>query len=526
MKRRSTVYIITMILLVALLPLPPVAAQAIPAGPAEILELYRAVADRARAEKPGCTKTGWQTVGSLDITGNPKVDAAVAGVVNRYVTPQSAPRKESFRTGDTAAVPACTLTDVSQIVSAECERTKDNRLSLRLVLADENTPRNPETSVLAQITDLVTYKRDVDRRIREAGGVLRPDYGLLYRGFTVECECTTDGRLIYLQHHADILVTVRSAVILVVPVENKTIELSDNVAYYDFDYPPQPPVLKGDVNDDGAVTAEDARLALRAAVGLDRLIPGFPRFTAADYNEDEALTAADARAILRLAVGLPPLDDADAPPPDAKTAAAIEAYRTALEAARAAQAGYTRLTWQKAPTLNPTGISAVDDLINGEIAARIAPADRPDRTAFEQGEAAAKNLPPFTLTDFSRIVSASVYETDGVTTVTLVLADETDPKGGESFLGQVTNNLIFREDIDRELSAVSALTAVSDFHVTYKNLTLTAAIRPDGTLQDLRHHIQAEISVNRAEILRAPLVNQLVTMESDIHYCDFQYGDR
>lgn len=60
----------------------------------------------------------------------------------------------------------------------------------------------------------------------------------------------------------------------------------------------------GDVDNDGSVTASDARLALRAAVGLEKYAAGSVRFTEADVDFDGSLTASDARLILRSAVGL------------------------------------------------------------------------------------------------------------------------------------------------------------------------------------------------------------------------------
>ena len=65
----------------------------------------------------------------------------------------------------------------------------------------------------------------------------------------------------------------------------------------------EPEALLGDVNNDGKVTAADARLALRAAVGLETYEPGTRAFKAADVDLNETLTAADARLILRKAVG-------------------------------------------------------------------------------------------------------------------------------------------------------------------------------------------------------------------------------
>lgn len=61
-------------------------------------------------------------------------------------------------------------------------------------------------------------------------------------------------------------------------------------------------VVTGDLDGDGAVTAEDARQVLRTAVELDS--PDYFRSLAADYDGDSGVTAEDARLILRAAIGL------------------------------------------------------------------------------------------------------------------------------------------------------------------------------------------------------------------------------
>lgn len=54
----------------------------------------------------------------------------------------------------------------------------------------------------------------------------------------------------------------------------------------------------GDVDDDGEITAADARLALRMSVGLEEVI------RRADIDVDGSVSAADARQLLRISVGL------------------------------------------------------------------------------------------------------------------------------------------------------------------------------------------------------------------------------
>ena len=60
----------------------------------------------------------------------------------------------------------------------------------------------------------------------------------------------------------------------------------------------------GDINRDGQITSEDARLALRASVGLETYEPGSVELLAGDVNFDGQITADDARSILRAAVDL------------------------------------------------------------------------------------------------------------------------------------------------------------------------------------------------------------------------------
>ena len=58
-------------------------------------------------------------------------------------------------------------------------------------------------------------------------------------------------------------------------------------------------ILCGDANDDGVVTAGDALMALRTAVGTASCEP-----ERCDFNGDSSITAGDALAILRVAVNL------------------------------------------------------------------------------------------------------------------------------------------------------------------------------------------------------------------------------
>ena len=61
-------------------------------------------------------------------------------------------------------------------------------------------------------------------------------------------------------------------------------------------------VVSGDMNSDNKVSAADARLILRCAVGLEDITS--TQMTAGDLNMDGQITATDARTALRISVGL------------------------------------------------------------------------------------------------------------------------------------------------------------------------------------------------------------------------------
>ena len=60
----------------------------------------------------------------------------------------------------------------------------------------------------------------------------------------------------------------------------------------------------GDVDGNGKIAPEDARLALRASVGLEQIQRDSEAFAAADVNNSGAIEPEDARLILRASVGL------------------------------------------------------------------------------------------------------------------------------------------------------------------------------------------------------------------------------
>lgn len=77
----------------------------------------------------------------------------------------------------------------------------------------------------------------------------------------------------------------------------------------------------GDVDSDGKITASDARLVLRASVGLEKF--SIKQIISADTDGNPGITASDARLILRASVGLESLTEQNTPEQEEKPSSTI-----------------------------------------------------------------------------------------------------------------------------------------------------------------------------------------------------------
>ncbi|MBR0510533.1 MAG: InlB B-repeat-containing protein [Clostridia bacterium] len=111
---------------------------------------------------------------------------------------------------------------------------------------------------------------------------------------------TEDAAFIYLEKQYSLQDAAGGFAILTL-AEDGT-EADENTPDADVRY--WPGRLPGDVNGDGAVGADDARLALRRSVDLESFPAGSLAYLTCDWDADALVTAADARLILRQSVGL------------------------------------------------------------------------------------------------------------------------------------------------------------------------------------------------------------------------------
>ena len=202
----------------------------------------------------------------------------------------------------------------------------------------------------------------------------------------------------------------------------------------------------------------------------------------------------------------------------------VEFYRKAIKKLKNdAAGGFTKKEWQTIDALNVTGIGFVDSQIMNVAKGYFKDENTAEATVNAKGSDDVKNrINDFTLTDLSKVTSATLNQAGGNYEITIVLADEDTPHKGSSFLAQAGSVLLW-EDIAAELENVSILSDYSDIHVWYRNYTITATMTPDGNFSALKHHCHISIDIGSAKVLVATLKNKNVTMENTVLYTEWKY---
>ena len=247
----------------------------------------------------------------------------------------------------------------------------------------------------------------------------------------------------------------------------------------------------GDVNDDGEITAVDARLILQVVAGLKEE-KDLKNAAGADLNGD-GITAVDARIILRIVAGLQDAPTEPEKPDDSKLPdAPINEWTKAdfatvfnAETAKIAKGTYN---WARicdftkdidvgnaTATLN-TIIKNVD--ANADLNSVVGGFIGVGNATGTQKDAGKYALIAMKLTE-SDIKSTQISNDQ----VTLLLNDSKNPSvGGDTTFNHISNDFVTKKDVDDAVVAngVSDLMTVKDFYALYHDVTVTAKIDKQG----------------------------------------------
>ena len=219
----------------------PSTSNGMPTTTAEITAFYKKAVDDVRAGAAGYTKKEWQNVDNVNIGGS-AVNSAVTSVLGSFMTVEADAQEQVNAKGSedaTRRIAPWTLTDLSKVASATCVQDGAN-YKITIIMKDEDTPKK-EGSVLGQVTGALLYWEDIETTLTTDPTVTKiltefSDIHVNYKGYKIEAVMTTDGKIVSIDHTADVDIIIGHAKILVFNVDNKSGHMWNYCKFYNFTY--------------------------------------------------------------------------------------------------------------------------------------------------------------------------------------------------------------------------------------------------------------------------------------------------
>lgn len=184
----------------------------------------------------GYDKIEWQVLENLQVGS---VGSILQPVIDNFMTTKEEAEVQVQAKGSDDAknrFPDCTLTDLSKVVSAEKKDLANGNYEITIIMADEDTPMNEESSFLAKVTSSVLFWEDIERTIKEDVGVVKAinSRSVNYKGYKITAEMTKDGKFVKLGHYATVDIKA-NATITVFTLDIGGV-LYNNCEYSNFKY--------------------------------------------------------------------------------------------------------------------------------------------------------------------------------------------------------------------------------------------------------------------------------------------------
>lgn len=273
----------------------------------------------------------------------------------------------------------------------------------------------------------------------------------------------------------------------------------------------------GDINNDGAITAADARTILRAAARIDVLDAEQKRL--ADANGDGHVNASDARTALRMSAKLDPLREV--PAVEASKEEILAKYTEVMNGLKTGVASYDKKEYQR----------IADDYDFGTVGNLILPIVRNIMTSEEEAQIqnltdreqlpVVNNIKGCLLTDANKIKAAKMYEDDTTIKIDIVLHDEVNPLPAaanatscNSAVGSMFTPASQKE-IDDIVAEFSGVIAINQIKITAKDCTSTVVFdKYTGEIETLEQTMNYFIEVDASAVIvpmsgYATVVNKL-----------------
>ena len=202
-------------------------------------------------------------------------------------------------------------------------------------------------------------------------------------------------------------------------------------------------------------------------------------------------------------------------------------YKKGVADIKAGKAGYTKKEWQNVDAVN-IGAAPVNSAVTKVLGNFMTvEADAEEQVNAIGSDDAKRRIAEWTLTDLSKVKSATCVADGSNYKITIIMHDEDTPKKNGSVLGQVTGALLYWEDIETTLTSdptvTKILTGFSGIHVIYKGYKIEATMTPDGKFISIDHTADVDIIIGEAKIIGIPLKDKSGHMWNYCKFYDFKY---
>ena len=211
----------------------------------------------------------------------------------------------------------------------------------------------------------------------------------------------------------------------------------------------------------------------------------------------------------------------------ATTAEITAFYKKGVDDIKAGKAGYIKKEWQNVDAVN-IGAAFINDAVTKVLGSFMTvEADAEEQDCPKGSDEAKNRIAAWTLTDLSKVKSATCVADGSNYKITIIMHDEDTPKKQGSVLGQVTGALLYWEDIEKTLTedptVTKILTGFSGIHVIYKGYKIEATMTPDGKFISIDHTADVDIIIGEAKILGIPLTDKSGHMWNYCKFYSFKY---
>lgn len=162
----------------------------------------------------GYDKIEWQVLENLQVGS---VGSFLQPVIDSFMTTKEEAEVQVQAKGSDDAknrFPDCTLTDLSKVKSAEKKDLANGNYEITIIMVDEDTPMNEESSFLAKVTSSVLFWEDIEETIKNDVSVISAinSRSVNYTGYKITAEMTKDGKFVKLGHYATVIINANAKV--------------------------------------------------------------------------------------------------------------------------------------------------------------------------------------------------------------------------------------------------------------------------------------------------------------------------